>query len=144
MKLTIPTKSLRDALSRVKPAISTRVTLPILGHVRLIAGNGTLAASATNCDLWIDAQETAEGELSCCLSFSRLFSAAQSFDGETTTITRLDGCVHEITCGPSRIKLPMMDPEEYKEPGVDGFSKPVQADLLPVVLNRLIDRKSVV
>lgn len=136
--LKIATKSLQSVLAKVKPALSTRTTLPILGHVRLGCRGSFLTASATDCTLWIDATTdcVATDPGQTCLPFKRLSDAAALFKGESVTITVSAGAAL-VECGTSRIKLPVMDASEYPE-GQRIEGQPVLTTGLPDKLKRLV------
>lgn len=62
MKFTIDTKALADALNVAAVAIMNRTTLPILGNVKIEAGDSTAIFSASDLDLWVTAKRPAESE----------------------------------------------------------------------------------
>lgn len=61
MHVTLPTKSFSSLLSRTKPAISKRSTLPILHCTKLEAKDGVLFATATDLDCTIHAKANGDG-----------------------------------------------------------------------------------
>jgi DNA polymerase-3 subunit beta len=60
MQLTVPRKTLLEALRNAGEAAAARSTIPILSHVRLTTGNGTLSVAGTDLDLAIEATVEAE------------------------------------------------------------------------------------
>lgn len=119
MTFSVPSSVLRTILSRVKPCVSTKTTLPILGHVRLHMEDGSnLCASATDLDRWASAYcvllDPPETPVALCLPFGKLYAASQGFGEALATFAIKDGaCL--IEAGRSRIKLPVMDASEYKD-----------------------------
>lgn len=125
MKLSLPVTNLRQVLSATKPAISGRTTLPVLNCVRLAAST-LLQASATNFDLWISSDTTANVAQpgAVCVRHEKALAAAMAFSGETMELVAEKAAL-TMTCGKAVVKLPVFDAQEYPECPTDGFGKPV-------------------
>ena len=64
MKIAIERTSLVRALSRVRNAVETRTTMPVLSHVYMETAGDKLTLTGTDIDLWIDEEcEGMEGKI---------------------------------------------------------------------------------
>lgn len=113
MQLTTKTKDLRAALAAVKPAVSTRLTLPALMGVRMEATD-CLKLSATDTNVWIDTAipATIKKAGAACIPFDRLQKACALWSDEETKLQIKDNLA-VFTCGAARLSLPFIPPDEF-------------------------------
>jgi DNA polymerase III subunit beta len=115
MELAIDRVSLLNSLSMVQGIVERRNTVPILGHVLLEPGEGRLRLSATDLEVGIRTEITAEtaqpGPLT--LSARKLFEIVRETEAEKVSIKGLEGDWFELRCGRARFKMMGLDPRSF-------------------------------
>ncbi len=125
MKLSVSRDSLSGALQLVGRAVSTRGTLPSLGGILLIAGDGTLTLRATDMELALtstldDAKTEQQGTV---LLPGRLFAdVVRSLPpGEVTLELRSEQRDVEIAAGGARFHLRILAADDFPRlPELEG------------------------
>src|SRR4029078_598423 len=125
MKLSVPRDSLSGALQLVGRAVSTRGTLPSLGGILVIAGNGGLTLRATHMELALtstldDATTEQEGTV---LLPGRLFAdvVRRLPPGEVRLELRAEQRDVEIAAGGARFHLRTLPAEDFPRlPELEG------------------------
>jgi len=125
MKLSVPRDSLSNALQLVGRAVSTRGTLPSLGGILLIAGDGPLTLRATDMELSLtrnldDAKTEQEGTV--LLPGRLLGDVVRSLPpGEVTLELRGEQRDVEISAGGARFHLRTLAAEDFPRlPELEG------------------------
>ena len=115
MELAIDRVSLLNSLSMVQGIVERRNTVPILGHVLLEPREDRLKLSATDLEVGIRTEITAEtaqpGPLT--LSARKLFEIVRETEAEKVTIKALEGDWFELRCGRARFKMMGLDPRSF-------------------------------
>ena len=115
MELAIDRVSLLNSLSMVQGIVERRNTVPILSHVLIEPGEDKLILSATDLEVGIKTEISAEmiqpGPLT--LSARKLFEIVRETEGEKVTIKTLDNDWFELRCGRARFKMMGLDPRSF-------------------------------
>jgi DNA polymerase III subunit beta len=115
MELAIDRVSLLNSLSMVQGIVERRNTVPVLGHVLIEPGVDSVKLSATDLEVGIRTEISAEavqpGPLT--LSARKLFEIVRESEAEKVTIKALDGDWFELRCGRARFKMMGLDPRSF-------------------------------
>ena len=133
MKIEIAKQDLLDAVNKVKTVVSAKSALPILSHILMETGEGTICLSATDLKVSIectlDCQVEKPGSLT--VSSQRLASILSELPEADITIELSDSNVVNIICGKIHTKLFSMAPEEF--PPIRTFE-----DIEPLILSQSV------
>lgn len=131
MKITIPRQDLLDTVNKVKAVVSAKSALPILSHILMETGEGTLRLAATDLKVSIECTTDCQVETAGALTVSaqRLSSMLGELPNEDVTLSLKDNNIIELTCGKIETKLYSMSPEEF--PPIRSFD-----GIEPMVLNQ--------
>src|SRR5215467_8246128 len=115
MELAINRVSLLNSLSMVQGIVERRNTVPILSHVLIEPEEDKLILSATDLEVGIKTEISAEmiqpGPLT--LSARKLFEIVRETEGEKVTIKTLDNDWFELRSGRARFKMMGLDPRSF-------------------------------
>lgn len=129
MKITISREKLDAALRVVSPAVASKTTKPILACVKLTASDGLVSVAATDLELEIRNEVTADtartGE--CVVDAARLGAIVKAADGDTVTIT-VDGDTAHVVTASGRYKLPAMPADEFPDSKPVSFEHAIEID----------------
>lgn len=91
MKIEVDRDALLAGLRQVVDVVASKVTIPVLGNILLVAKAGELVMTGTDLDLQASAKVPAAGDLSTTVDKNKLLAAVQSLkpgkiviEGETT------------------------------------------------------------
>lgn len=117
--MQIDLKSFRDALTRCKPAVSSRTTLPALNSIKLNAVTDCCHFLTSDSDQWIDT--FCPGKVAkpwcLCVSHERLERAAKFWVADMVKLTPNEaGTAILFECGAYRLPLPALSGVEMPEP----------------------------
>lgn len=137
MDVTISKQDLHRALTAIRGVVSSRVTMPILGNVKIEAGAQALVLSVTDLDVYavrrLPAVPSAVGRVA--VSARKLGEVVKEAPGETVRLHVLSGGWLEVTSGTATHRLPGLPPEEFPfEPEFGGKVAPVLAGALARLL----------
>jgi DNA polymerase-3 subunit beta len=115
MGLVIERASLMNALGLVQGIVERRTTVPILGHVLLEPGSGSLTVSATDLEVGIRTEVAcgAGKEKSLTLNARKLFEIVREAAGEEVKLDSLDNDWIELKCGRAKFKMMGLDPRSF-------------------------------
>ncbi len=116
MKLTVDWKELTEAAKSVARAANPKSTLPILGHMLLVAKDGQLRMSATNLEIginhYIEAEVKEEGSATVpAKTFTDLLTV--SGNGDIANIHSLKDQSVKLKCGTVDSKIKGFDPSDF-------------------------------
>lgn len=140
MKCKIPKSVLQNMLSKVQGFTERKSTLPILSHVLLEAGKGSLLIKATDLHTSIQVRSDCivDAPGSCAINAKSFFDIIRELPDDELLIWTEDHTRAHITISNRNVKMNIMDAEEF--PTIDlssipsGFSFPIEA------MKPLIDR----
>ena len=118
MKITIERTNLVHALSRVRNAVETRTTMPVLTHVYIDATSNKLTLTGTDIDIWIDEEcEGMDGKIekegNAIVKAQKLFDIARAMpDGSEISLELKDGSL-VMQAGRARFLLSSMSKEAF-------------------------------
>ena len=137
MKIETTCKALKEALSKVAPASSTKIGSAALHHVKMLAMDGTLTITATNLDLVIidKIEVTVVKDGAIAIDFEKIKSI---FDGSTSVVKveEIKGGEHpkaKISIGAFHRTVPCLklsDLPKYMAPKKDTVESAVPGDLI--------------
>jgi DNA polymerase-3 subunit beta len=115
MGLVIDRAALQTALSLMQGIVERRTTVPILGHVLLEPGNGTLRISATDLEVGICTEIAARTgkDKSITLNARKLFEIVREAGGDEVKLDTLDNDWVELKCGRAKFKMMGLDPRSF-------------------------------
>jgi DNA polymerase III subunit beta len=115
MGLVIERASLMNALGLVQGIVERRTTVPILGHVLLEPGSGSLTVSATDLEVGIRTEVAcgAGKEKSLTLNARKLFEIVREAAGDEVKLDTLDNDWVELKCGRAKFKMMGLDPRSF-------------------------------
>ncbi len=148
MEIAINRVALLDALSMIQGIVERRNTVPILGHVLIEPAEGRVRLSATDLEVGIRTELTAEASdpASFTLAARKLFEIVRETEAEQVTIKALERDWMELRCGRARFKMMGLDPRSFPSlPATNGQldrERGIQAELKlsPDVLANMIDK----
>jgi DNA polymerase-3 subunit beta len=116
MKLVTERTAFAALLSRVVPGAASRSTIPIMGHVKLTASEGRLAAEATDCDRMVS--DVAAADVSrpgvACVEADRLDQVVRALPlGSQVEIDLPEGGRLTLRAGRSRFTFDTLSPEDF-------------------------------
>lgn len=114
-------------LATVAKVVESRNTIPILSTVRLIAGDGKIAATATDLDIEVTGSIDAEGEFSGCIDAKLLAGIVNKLSGDTVDLD-IDGTTVTIKAGRSRFKLQTLPVDDFPTMDAGKFTAEFEAD----------------
>lgn len=116
MKLTIERETLLSSLSFIKKYVERRSTIPSLTHLLIVAGKGVVAITGTNLDQ--SASDSVSADVSevgsALIDAHMLFDAIKRAGGPEVSI-ETDDTRAIIKCGKSRLKLSILDVQDFPE-----------------------------
>lgn len=128
MSLTIARADLARLLANTVRVVESRNTIPILAMVKLEAGRGMIAATATDLDIEIASSIECEGDLSVCVSASLLESIVKKLPASAEI--RLDDEGDLVArSGRSRFALQTLPVADYPKISAGKFGISFKADL---------------
>jgi DNA polymerase-3 subunit beta len=135
--ITIPRKSLADALALLSSALEVKGTMPILAFVKVEAAEGQVTLTTTRIDATLTVMVAGEGDDSYCLPLVQLREAVRlASDGEVKLQQR-DNRV-EVLAGRSRHKLPFHPIDAFPQtPEETGQTVRVDAQRLLEAVTRV-------
>jgi DNA polymerase-3 subunit beta len=123
MKFTIDRDELLRGLGRIQAVVERRGTLPILSNVLIDATDGGITLSATDLEVGVVSKHPAQVETpgAITLGARKLHDLVRELDEPEVRIGIEDSARVGIECGPSRIQLLSISPEEYPTlPSTEG------------------------
>ena len=142
MKLTIERAALLRSLSHVQNIVERRTTIPILSNVKLDAREGTLGLTATDLDLTLMAEETADVERPgiTTVSAHTLFDVVRKLpEGSTLALDQAPGRTElTLLAGRSEFQLPSLAADEF--PAMAAEELEVVFEIAPADLAKLLDK----
>lgn len=109
MSAQVQPKHFHDTLARVAPAAARKTTYPILTHILLTAGGGTLTMRATNLDIEITSSVACDGELApVCVPADRLQATFARLVERGSATLAINGDKLIVTSGRSRSEMPTL------------------------------------
>lgn len=146
MKFQLEKKDLMEALKSVQPAVASRSSLPILGGIKLEATGGKLTVEATDLELAIRLDMTAEisGESGRAVVPAKTFAkAVKAIPDATVTIEIHDSDDRkavDVCCTKRKVAIEGFSPDDWPDIAQDSEWKPlchVEASDLADVLGRV-------
>ncbi len=141
MKLICSRDELVVALARACRAASARPAVRILGAVRLAAGDGALAVTATDLELTVATSLPArvEDDGVVVVPARPLLAIVQAVDGESVELST-DGSVLELRAGDSRFTLNTLAPDDFPAAPVlrDATELELDAELFADTVGRVV------
>lgn len=117
MKISIERSELLKALGHVASVVERRVTIPILGHVKIDVAVGSVSISATDLERMVTERVPAEADRagSFCVPAIMLHDIARKLpSGGIVNITATDGKV-AVRAGSARFNLPTLNAEDFPD-----------------------------
>lgn len=121
-------------LATVGKVVEARNTIPILSTIRLIAGDGKLAATATDLDIEISGAMDADTPeaFAACIDARLLTGIVSKAAGDSITIEATpDGAT--LKAGRSRYQLQTLPIDDFPTMAADGFTAEFTADMSAVL-----------
>lgn len=120
--MKIKTSDLTEALTRLKPIISRRTTLPILSCVKLHTERNRLHLTVSDLDQYQVERIECDGEFEpCCINFNYLLNA---LGGEAVSLKRNKTSV-DVRCDFGVTELDVLEAEEFPPPPKCDGLKPI-------------------
>ena len=115
MGLVIDRAALQTALAMMQGIVERRTTVPILGHVLLEPGSGSLRLSATDLEVGIRTEVAARTakDKSITLNARKLFEIVREAEGDEVKLDTLDNDWVELKCGRAKFKMMGLDPRSF-------------------------------
>ena len=115
MGLVIDRGALQAALAMMQGIVERRTTVPILGHVLLEPGSGSLKLSATDLEVGICTEIAARTakDKSITLNARKLFEIVREAEGDEVKLDTLDNDWVELKCGRAKFKMMGLDPRSF-------------------------------
>lgn len=115
MGLVIDRAALQTALAMMQGIVERRTTVPILGHVLLEPGSGSLRLSATDLEVGICTEIAARTskDKSITLNARKLFEIVREAEGDEVKLDTLDSDWVELKCGRAKFKMMGLDPRSF-------------------------------
>jgi DNA polymerase-3 subunit beta len=115
MGLVIDRAALQTALAMMQGIVERRTTVPILGHVLLEPGSGSLRLSATDLEVGICTEIAARTakDKSITLNARKLFEIVREAEGDEVKLDTLDNDWVELKCGRAKFKMMGLDPRSF-------------------------------
>ncbi|HUY38054.1 MAG TPA: DNA polymerase III subunit beta [Candidatus Binataceae bacterium] len=115
MGLVIDRGALQTALAMMQGIVERRTTVPILGHVLLEPGSGSLKLSATDLEVGICTEIAARTakDKSITLNARKLFEIVREAEGDEVKLDTLDNDWVELKCGRAKFKMMGLDPRSF-------------------------------
>lgn len=129
MGLVIDRTALQTALAMMQGIVERRTTVPILGHVLLEPGSGSLRLSATDLEVGICTEVAARTakDKSITLNARKLFEIVREAEGDEVKLDTLDNDWVELKCGRAKFKMMGLDPRSFPAMPSQSTAKPENA-----------------
>ncbi|MFZ1887357.1 MAG: DNA polymerase III subunit beta [Candidatus Binataceae bacterium] len=129
MGLVIDRAALQTALAMMQGIVERRTTVPILGHVLLEPGSGSLRLSATDLEVGICTEIAARTakDKSITLNARKLFEIVREAEGDEVKLDTLDNDWVELKCGRAKFKMMGLDPRSFPAMPSQSTAKPENA-----------------
>ena len=143
MKIAIERTNLVRALARVRNAVETRTTMPVLTHVYIEAAGDKLTLTGTDIDIWIDEEcEGMEGKVekegNAIVKAQKLFDIARAMpEGSEISLELKDGSL-VMQAGRARFVLSSMSKEAF--PKREKLRKAAGFRIAATVLAKMLAR----
>jgi DNA polymerase III subunit beta len=146
MKFQIAKKELLEALKGVQPAVANRSTLPILGGIKLEAGDGLIRLEATDLELAIRLEvpaETPDGHGQAVVPAKSFIKAVKALADSTVTVEIHDANDRrtvDVSCEKRKVAIESYSVDDWPDIAADVEWKPlfrVEASDLADVLGRV-------
>ena len=123
MEVTIERAALQNGLMLVQGIVERRNTVPILGHVLLELGDGSLRLAATDLEVGVRTEVPCQigSKGSVTLNARKLFEVVREAEGAEVSLKTLDNDWIEVKCGRARFKMMGLDPRSF--PAMPGQSE---------------------
>lgn len=140
MKCEINKGILQNMLAKVQGFTEKKSTLPILSHVLLEAQDSYLRVKATDLHTSIQVKSSCQVQDpgSCAINGKSFYDVIRELPDENLKISIEDNSKAHITIEKNKIKMNVMDPEEYPMVEFSNFDKGFPVDLS--VMKPMIDR----
>ena len=140
MKCKINKSSLQNMLAKVQGFTERKSTLPILSHVLLEVHDGCLLVKATDLHTSIQVKSPCEvlESGSCAINGKSFYEVIRELPDKTLQIRIEDNAKAHITIEKNKIKMNVMDPEEYPMVEFSDLETGFSIDML--VMKPMIDR----
>jgi len=126
MGLVIDRAALQTALAMMQGIVERRTTVPILGHVLLEPGGGSLRLSATDLEVGICTEIAARTskDKSITLNARKLFEIVREAEGDEVKLDTLDSDWVELKCERAKFKMMGLDPRSFPACRARALRKP--------------------
>jgi DNA polymerase-3 subunit beta len=142
MKLTVERTELLKALGHVQSVVERRNTIPILSNVLLSARAGALSFSATDLDMEMVDEATAQVETPGQITAPAhtLYEIVRKFPEGSEVVLSLEGDDPrlQVQAGRSRFHLPVLPAGDFPVMSSEGLTGRITADTAELI--RLIDK----
>ncbi len=117
MELSFNRDSMTDALQRIVGAAEKRLTMPILGNVRIRAADGGIQLDTTDLELaWTATTAGAISEgLDCTVSVRKLLDVVRAAPADASVMARVNGERFTVGFGSSRFSLATLPGADFPE-----------------------------
>ena len=142
MKIELAKQDLLDAVNKVKTVVSTKSALPILSHILLESGEGSVRLSATDLKVSIECTLDCKVEQpgSLTVSSQRLASILSELPEADITLELSDSNVINLDCAKIHTKLFSMSTDEF--PPIRTFEDTEPLVLAQDVLRNILQKTS--
>lgn len=129
MKFTIETKALSEALGVASVAVNNRMSLPILGNVKIQATSLTVQLSTTDLDMFVEQSVPAKiaKQGATTVSFDMLHRLVSRLSAKETEVT-LSGTSMRIKSGDVSAVLEALHEQEFPETPLQSEGESVACD----------------
>ena len=142
MKLSIDRDELLRGLGHIQAVVERRGTLPILSNVLIEAASDGITMSATDLEVGVVSKHTAQVTTpgAITLGARKLHDLVRELDDGEVRIATEDTARVGIECGPSKIALLSISPEEYPTlPSADGVAfAEIEASLIGEMIDNTL------
>lgn len=142
MKCRISKNNLQNMLAKVQGFTERKSTLPILSHVLLETDNGTMRIKATDLhtSIQVSSECAVEAPGSCAINAKSFYDVIRELPDDDLLVWTEDNTRAFVTVGNKRVKMNIMDPEEY--PSIEFSSRdngfPIPVDIMKPMIERTI------
>jgi len=127
MRITAPRTPFAKLLASINKVVETRNTIPILGHVRLVAEDGRLMVTGTDLDIEMSGsiETTVEAPGAICVDAKLLAGIVGKLAGSDVSMELADNNL-TVSAGRSRFKLQTLPVDDF--PTMAAGDLPVEFD----------------